>query len=44
MPNRCVQVADAHEYFQNATCASPPHDRAEDTPLRYARTLAAGAS
>ena len=29
---------------QDAACGPPPYGRAEDTPLRYARTLASGAS
>jgi hypothetical protein len=29
---------------KDAACRPPPYGRAEDTPLRYARTLASGAS
>jgi hypothetical protein len=44
MLSRWRPVADTHKSAQDATYGPPPYGKAEDTPLRHARTLASGAS
>jgi hypothetical protein len=43
MLNWCAQGADAHQSVQDAAYGLPPYGRAEDTPMRYTRTLDSGA-